>query len=236
MPRDEVVDVGHVGQHVVAQQQVGLAVLARDLARAARGRRSGPWSGTPFSTAASRDVGRRLDAQHRHAARDEMLQQVAVVAGDLHHLAAGPSLQRLDRHLGVAPRMLDPAGRVGREVGVLGEDLLRRDELLQLHQEALVADVGVQRIERLHLVQLLGRDVRLAQRRHAEIDEGRGERRRRSGNGTVAPVPCGPSARPCASVGLTIAIAPRAILEQESSCGESIPIMQFEGYSITTLP
>jgi hypothetical protein len=50
------------------------------------------------------------------------------------------------------------------------------DELLQLHQEAVLADVGVQRIERLHLVELLDGDVRLAQRRHAEVDEGISQR------------------------------------------------------------
>ena len=33
----------------------------------------------------------------------------------------------------------------------------------------------MQRIERLHLVQLIGPDVRLAQRGHAEIDEGRAQ-------------------------------------------------------------
>jgi len=43
---------------------------------------------------------------------------------------------------------------------------------LELHQEALIADVSVQRKERLHLVKLVGRQKALAQRRHAEIGKG----------------------------------------------------------------
>ena len=42
-----------------------------------------------------------------------------------------------------------PAVGVGREVGVVGEDLLRRHVLLELHQEAALADAGVQRVEAL---------------------------------------------------------------------------------------
>ena len=68
--------------------------------------------------------------------------------------------------------MLDPAGRERREVRVLGEDLLRRDVLLELDEQAAVADPHMERIERLHLVQPLGRDEALAERRGAEVDEG----------------------------------------------------------------
>ena len=36
------------------------------------------------------DVGGRLDAEHRHAERQEVLQQIAVVAGELDDEAVGP--------------------------------------------------------------------------------------------------------------------------------------------------
>ena len=42
---------------------------------------------------------------------------------------------------------------------------------LELHEEALAADVDVERIERLHLVELLGGQVALAKRRHPEVDD-----------------------------------------------------------------
>ena len=47
--------------------------------------------GMPFCLATSRDVRSRLDAEHRNAARDEVLQQVAVVARDLHDARLTPS-------------------------------------------------------------------------------------------------------------------------------------------------
>ena len=58
--------------------------------------------------------------------------------------------------LAVVPGVLDPAVGIGGEVGVLAEDLLRSYELLQLHQEAVLAHVRVQRVEGLHLVELRG--------------------------------------------------------------------------------
>ena len=77
-PADEVVDVGHLGEHVVAEDELGLAALvgeplgelrAEELGQrrhAARDRRFG-------------DVQRGFDAEHRNALWQEMLEQVAVV-------------------------------------------------------------------------------------------------------------------------------------------------------------
>ena len=64
------------------------------------------------------DVGRRLDAQHRHAHGQEMLQQIAVVAGELDHEAVAVQPEPFAHGHAVAPRMLDPAGGIGREVGI----------------------------------------------------------------------------------------------------------------------
>ena len=172
----EVVDVRHVGQHVVAGDQVGLAVFggngaaggfAEELHRGGHAALDGHLG----------HVGRRLHTQHRDARSDEVLQQVAVVAGDFHHLVLCTQVEALDGPVGVAPAVLHPARRVGAEVGVLAEDVLGGDELLQLHQEAVFADLGVQREERLHVVELMGCDVRLAQRAQPQVDEGVAQRR-----------------------------------------------------------
>ena len=89
-------------------------------------------------------------------------------------------------------RVGDPGVRVRREVRVLREDLLRGDELLELHQQAALADPHVQRIERLHRARPLGRHIALAQRRHAEVDERVAQgRRRRSGSREGRPPPAG---------------------------------------------
>ena len=83
-----------------------------------------------------------------------MLQEVSVVARQLDDQAVGAEPEPLRDHRDVVPRVLDPAIGVGREIGVFGEDLLGRDVLLELSQEASVADVDVQRIERLGAIQL----------------------------------------------------------------------------------
>src|SRR5215208_2303324 len=74
--------------------------------------------------------------------------------------------------------MLDPAVCVRREVRVLGEDVLRRDVLIQLHEKTGVAHRHMEWIERLHAVQRRTVDIALAQRRHAKIDESVTKRRR----------------------------------------------------------
>ncbi len=102
-----------------------------------------------------------------------MLQQVAVVAGDLRHEAARIQSEPLAHLHGVSAGMLHPAVGVGRQISVVREDLRRRDELLELDQKAVVADVRVERIERLHLIQLVRCDVGLTQRRHPKVDKRR---------------------------------------------------------------
>ncbi len=77
----------------------------------------------------------------------------------------------------VLAAVLQPARGVGREVRVLAEDLFTAHVLLELDQVAPAAHEHVQRIERLHLVELLLREIALAERRHAEVDERVLERR-----------------------------------------------------------
>ena len=73
---------------------------------------------------------------------DEVLEQVAVVARDFDDEALLRQMQAPPHGLGVGPRMLDPGARVGREVGVLAEDVRRADVFGQLDQEAVRADVA----------------------------------------------------------------------------------------------
>ena len=101
--------------------------------------------GTPRSSAPRGDVRGRVDPEHGNPFGEEVLQQVAVVGGELDDEALvrrardGRSSSR--RSAGV----LDPGVRVGREVGVLAEDLLGRDERRQLREPAPAADAHVQR-------------------------------------------------------------------------------------------
>ena len=122
------------------------------------------------------DVARRLDSQHRDPLRQEVLEEVAVVRGELDDEAVSPS-ESLSRDLiDVAPGVLDPRVRVRREVRVLREDLLGRGELGYLREPAALADADVQRIEGLALLELLSREHGLAQGRLSEVDDGQLQR------------------------------------------------------------
>jgi hypothetical protein len=173
---DEIVDVGNVGEHVVAQQEIGLP------ARVAQFRRGLHAEEThvrrdPFRDRGLRDVRRGLDSQHRYSLLAEVLQQVTVVAGDFHDLARRAETEALGHRDGVGPGMLEPRIRVGGEIRVVAEDAIRRLELGQLDQETSRADVGMQRIELLHRLQLAGGEVGIGKRRHAQVAEGLLERR-----------------------------------------------------------
>ena len=134
----EAPDVGHVGEHVVRGHQVGPAVGAGDLATGGGTEeldlgRDAPGPGR------LRDVRRGLDAEHRDARRLEMLQQVAVVAGDLGDETAGGESKPFYHGLGVALRMRDPRVGIRRKVGIVGKDLLTGHVCGKLHEQAAVA-------------------------------------------------------------------------------------------------
>ena len=167
---DEVVEVGHLGEHVVADDQVGLPALGAQRL----GERDAEELDPGRNALGERDLGHvrgGLDAEHRHAKRQEMLQQIAVVARQLDHQAVRAEREALRDHRAIRLGVGDPAGRVGREVGVFAEDVLRAHVLAELDQKAPAAHQRVEREVRLHRVELLGREEALAQRRHAQIDQ-----------------------------------------------------------------
>ena len=83
---DEVVDVGHLREHVVADEQVGLPSLGDERARGLapeelEERRH------PSGNGGLGDIHGGLDPERRNAACHEVLEQIAVVARDLDHMA-----------------------------------------------------------------------------------------------------------------------------------------------------
>ena len=175
-PGGEILDVRHVGEHVVRRHQVGPAVGRGDVLAGGGAEELdlGPDAAGPGRLS---HVGRGLDPQHRDARGQKVLQQVAVVAGHLGDQAAGGEVQPLDHRVGVAFRVRDPGVGIGGEVGVVGEDILTGHVSRQLDQQAVVAQPDVQRIEDLGVVEPLRRKIAFAQRRHPEIDEGASKRR-----------------------------------------------------------
>ena len=89
------------------------------------GRRTRSASARPGRSAASATLRAGSTPSAGMPACDEVLQQVAVVAGQLDDVGCRAQAEAgADHRLDVAPRVLDPAVGVRREVGVLGEDLL----------------------------------------------------------------------------------------------------------------
>src|SRR5437868_8671930 len=118
-----------------------------------------------------RDVGRRLDSERRNASLHEELEQIAIIAGNLHHAFLRSQSQPLDHLLDVVSCVPKPGVREGREVGVVREDVLSRYILLELDQEAALANPHPKGIERLHLVELVTAQEALAKRRHSQIND-----------------------------------------------------------------
>ena len=160
-PVGEVDDVRHVGEHVVGHDEIGPAVLGghllphplpekHDLGRDAL--REGHVG----------DVPRRLDTEGADAAGERVLEEVAIVAGDLDDEGLRPEVQPLDGLRDEALGVRHPGVTEGGEVGVVGEDVLSRDVRRQLHQQTLVADADVKGVEDLAGVELVSREVALA--------------------------------------------------------------------------
>src|SRR5262249_13839026 len=104
---DEIVEIRHLGQNVVSDDEVGLlAFVGKPL------RKGQPEEFDQRRDALAprdlRDIRRRLYPHNRHAERQEVLKQIAVVARDLIYPAITVEIEpRLD-HLAVAACVLDP--------------------------------------------------------------------------------------------------------------------------------
>ena len=117
-------------------------------------------------------IGSRLDPQATDTSLDEILEQIAVVAGQLDDKSSsGPS--RTDQSFArIPPGMAEPGIRIGRKIHVVArEDFAAADVFLDLHQAAILAEQCPQGIERLHLEQLVAGQEILAQRRHSQVHD-----------------------------------------------------------------
>ena len=133
--------------------------------------------GMPAASARRGDVPRRFDPQYRDAARDQVTEEISVVARDLDDARRRSEPEPLDDRVDIAAGMVDPAVRVRREVEVLPEDVLGRDVRGKLDEQARPADPYVEGVEALGFGEPVGGQEVLARRRHAEIDEDVLERR-----------------------------------------------------------
>ena len=104
---DEVVEIGNLCENVVAQDERGALPFSDELPRCLAPKNATS-VGTPRSSAASRDVRRRIDPEDRNSGADEVLEEVTVVRGELDDEVVWAEPEPLADHLDVLACMLDP--------------------------------------------------------------------------------------------------------------------------------
>ena len=91
--RDKVVQVRYVGQDIVSEQQVGRTKFARNFIRQLASEEAhGRWH--TLSDRHRGNIGCRLNAEDRNTFRQEVLQKVTVIAGNLYDFAIAPRPNR----------------------------------------------------------------------------------------------------------------------------------------------
>ena len=168
--RREVPDVRDMGEHIVRSHQVGTSVALGDRSAGRRAEELDHRADAPRLC----DLGHilcRLDSEDGNALGNKMLQEIAVVARHLGDQTVLGESELRGHGVCVPLGVGHPRVRVGREVGVVGEDVLSRHVRRKLYEEARRALAHVQRIEDLRLVERIRRDIALAQRRHPKVDE-----------------------------------------------------------------
>src|SRR6266404_4576055 len=167
----KVVDIRHMRKDIVAGDQIGLPSLGREslaqrFAKKLTQHREALRLGRP------RSAGGRLDAETRDARRNEILQQVTVVRGNLdyHTLFVEPEPAR--DVACIALGMCEPTRRRAGEIGVVGvEHVLGAGEILGLHEPAAVADPQAQRKVSFRFRQVVARQIGVRRRREAEVEK-----------------------------------------------------------------
>ncbi len=150
----ETVGVGHVCQHVVGVNHVGSLALRGELCGELRAE-EGQQRIDTLGASRRYGTGSRVDAQHRDAPGVVVLQQVAVVAGELDDQALGPQSALRHALLHIARGMPQQRVRERREIRVVGaEQLLGRHGLQDLHECAAGTESHIQRITSLYLGEL----------------------------------------------------------------------------------
>jgi hypothetical protein len=121
----------------------------------------------PFSGRRLGYVSGRFDSKYRHAAFDEILEEVPVVTRYFHHETLLVKAQLSDHLLAVMFRVFKPRVRVGREVWIVGKNAFRALVLFELHKKAFLADISMKWIIDLSTIEVLRRRISFAEWGHA---------------------------------------------------------------------
>src|SRR5260221_9122542 len=170
-PCDEVVQVRHMGKHVIAQQKVRLTSFGGKFLCRIHSEKLHQRIDT-FLARSLGYVGGRLHAQDRNLLLHEILQKVAVVAGYFDYEARWVETKPPDHLVHILLRVFEPGIRKRRKICILViEYRVRTFELLELDQQACTAYISMQRVKRFLEIQLLALQKRIGNGRHAQIRE-----------------------------------------------------------------
>jgi hypothetical protein len=102
---------------------------------------------------------------------DEILEQVAIVAGDFHDETLAIEAETLGHFVAVLFAVLQPGIGIGRKIGVVGEDIFGLLVLFELNEEAFLARVHVKGIVDFTVLKIGSGRVGLTKGRHTEINK-----------------------------------------------------------------
>jgi hypothetical protein len=105
---NEIVQIRHLGQYVVSDQQIGLLSPSNEVSCGIGPEKTAPGRNL-FRAGCLRDVRSRLDSKDRNPRPDEVLKQLTVVARELDHEAPVIQIETLSDGLGICARVFDPA-------------------------------------------------------------------------------------------------------------------------------
>src|SRR5258705_12468665 len=168
---DEIIDVRHLRQYIVADNQVRRFSLARKFQRELRPEKTSQ-RGHPLFDGHFGHVCGRFDSEDRHSSFYEVLQEVTVVTCDLDDKTLRAQSESFGYLCRVLFAVLQPGIGIGREIKIIAENVFGAFEFLELHKEAFFADEDVKRIEHFSAIDLGSRGISLTERRHAQINEG----------------------------------------------------------------
>ncbi len=173
---DKIIEIGHLGEHVITDKQIRAQPFLRQPARGLFAKEFDD-RGDALSDGNLGDVCCRLDAGGRNPRSHEMLEEVAVVAGQFDNMLPRPKAIPLDHFLCIDPSVLNPTVRIRREVGIITENMRGANIGIKLNQETAAAYVNMQRVKRLHFVQLSPIQIAFTEGRHPQIHKRVSQRR-----------------------------------------------------------
>src|SRR6266404_7029809 len=128
----EVVKIRNLSKDIVGDYEIGALAFGYQLIRESSSEKlRARWNALADGDRGDVDGG--LDAKYRHAKREKVLQQVAVITGQLNNQASGAQPEPLRDGFAECLCVSHPRRRIGGKIGILPEDLLGRHVLFELN-------------------------------------------------------------------------------------------------------